>query len=144
MTDDAQNPPLDDDGNPPPWWHSAPSQPPVDSVFVEGLKLAGALRNWAVESGAVAAATEMAQNAAAGASALLAQAAEQHPEPDAEPETAAQVVRCTDCPICQGLDALERTNPEWAHTARAALSQINDLVAGLIGGTGGQSGQANS
>jgi len=54
------------------------------------------------------------------------------------------VVRCTDCPICQGLDALERTNPEWAHTARAALSQINDLVAGLIGGTGGQSGQANS
>lgn len=139
--DQSQNSPLDDEGNPPPWWHSTPSQPPVDSMFVEGLKLAGALRNWAVDSGAVAAAAEVAQNAAASASALLAQATEQHPQteeqPEEEPEPA-QVVRCTDCPICQGLDALERTNPEWAHTARAALSQINDLVAGLLGPAGGQ------
>ncbi len=107
---------------------------------MEGLKLAGALRDWAVESGAVAAATEMAQNAATAASGYLAQVADQHPvEPEPDPEPAQQVVRCTDCPVCQGLDALERTNPELAQSARSALSQINVLVAGFLG----QSGQAN-
>ena len=133
-------PPRDENGNTPPWWHSEPQRPPADSVFVEGLKLAGALRDWAVESGAVAAATEMAQNAATAASGYLAQVADQHPvEPEPDPEPAQQVVRCTDCPVCQGLDALERTNPELAQSARSALSQINVLVAGFLG----QSGQAN-
>ena len=145
-------PPRDENGNTPPWWHSEPQRPPADSVFVEGLKLAaqtfdmdvaklaGALRDWAVESGAVAAATEMAQNAATAASGYLAQVADQHPvEPEPEAEPAQQVVRCTDCPVCQGLDALERTNPELAQSARSALSQINVLVSGFLG----QSGQAN-
>ena len=133
-------PPRDENGNTPPWWHSEPQRPPADSVFVEGLKLAGALRDWAVESGAVAAATEMAQNAATAASGYLAQVADQHPvEPEPEAEPAQQVVRCTDCPVCQGLDALERTNPELAQSARSALSQINVLVSGFFG----QSGQAN-
>ena len=133
-------PPRDENGNTPPWWHSEPQRPPADSVFVEGLKLAGALRDWAVESGAVAAATEMAQNAATAASGYLAQVADQHPvEPEPEAEQAQQVVRCTDCPVCQGLDALERTNPELAQSARSALSQINVLVSGFLG----QSGQAN-
>lgn len=140
MSDDDQQPqpPRDEHGNTPPWWHTEPQAAPPDSVFVEGLKLAGALRDWAVDSGAVAAATEMAQNAAAAASGYLSQVADQHPV-DLEPEPPQQVVRCTDCPVCQGLDALDRTNPELAQTARAALSQINTLVAGFLG----QSGQAN-
>lgn len=133
-------PPRDEHGNQPPWWHSAPTAPPVDSVMVEGLRLAGALRDWAVDSGAVAAAGELAQNAAATASAYLAQGGGQS-ESEAAPEPPPQVVRCSDCPICQGLDALERTNPEWAQTARAALSQINSLVAGLLGPEAGH-GQA--
>lgn len=137
MTDEPYEPqpPMDENGEAPPWWHSEPQHPPADSVFVEGLKLAGALRDWAVESGAVAAATEMAQNAATAASGYLSQVAEQHP-PDPPPQT---VLRCTDCPVCQGLDALERTNPEMAQTARSALSQITVLVSGFLG----QSGQAN-
>lgn len=135
MSEDSQQPqpPRDDEGNPPPWWHTEPARPPADSVFVEGLKLAGALRDWAVESGAVAAATEMAQNAATAASGYLAQVADPSVESQSEPEPAQTVVRCTDCPVCQGLDALERTNPDLAHTARAALAQINDLVAGFLG-----------
>jgi hypothetical protein len=136
--DHEPQPPRDENGDAPPWWHSEPQRPPADSVFVEGLKLAGALRDWAVESGAVAAATEMAQNAATAASGYLSQVADQHPA-EPEPEAPHAVVRCTDCPICQGLDALERTNPELAQSARSALSQINVLVAGFLG----QSGQAN-
>ena len=138
MSEDSHEPqpPRDEDGNTPPWWHSEPQGPPPDSVFVEGLKLAGALRDWAVESGAVAAATEMAQNAATVASGYLSQVADQHPVEE-EPEP--QVVRCADCPVCQGLDALEQTNPELAQKARMALSQINVLVAGFLW----QSGQAN-
>jgi hypothetical protein len=133
-------PPRDEHGNQPPWWHSAPTAPPVDSVMVEGLRLAGALRDWAVESGAVAAASELAQNAAATASGFLSQGVAQ-PEPEAAPEP--PVVRCSDCPVCQGLDALERTNPELAHTARAALSQFNALVAGFLGPDSGH-GQAKN
>lgn len=137
--------PFDDAGNVPPWWHSVPSQPPVDSVFVEGLKLAGALRDWAVESGAVAAATELAQNAATAASGYLAQATA--PESQTvgadDDEPVQPVVRCSDCPVCQGLDALERTNPEWAQTARSALAQISALMSGFLGPEADRDGWAN-
>lgn len=139
--------PRDADGNEPPWWHAVPPQPPVDSVAVEGLKLLGALRDWAVDSGAVAAASGLAQNAAATASAYLAQAAEAHPAPEPEAEVEVevepteppqQVVRCSDCPVCQGLDALERANPELAHTARAALTQVSALLNGWLGADPGE------
>lgn len=127
--------PRDAQGHEPPWWHSVPTQPPVDSVAVEGLKLLGALRDWAVDSGAVTAAAGLAQNAAATASAYLAQATEAHQAPDPQIDTAEPepVVRCSDCPVCQGLDALERANPELAHSARSALSQVNALLSGLLG-----------
>jgi len=137
--DEGPRAPMDGDGNAPPWWHAAPSQPPVDSVVVEGLKLAGALRDWAVESGAVTAAAELAQTAATTAATYLSQATEQHVDtevPDSGTQPAQPVVRCSDCPVCQGLDALERPNPEWAQTARAALSQVTAVMHGLIGQAG--------
>jgi hypothetical protein len=113
-----------------PWWHAAPAQPPVDSVMVEGMKLAAALRDWAVQSGAAAAVSDLASSAASSASAYLAQA-------NAEPEQPVQqVVRCTDCPVCRGLDALDRTNPEMARTARAALHQVSGLLGAFLPGDG--------
>lgn len=115
-----------------PWWHSTPEQPPVDSVLEEGMKLFAVLKDWAVESGAVAAVTEMAVTAASSASAYLDHVEEQEPDPDVEP--AAPVVRCRDCPVCAGLDALESSNPQLADTARAALGQVNSLIAGLLRG----------
>ncbi len=141
---------AEDQGGPAqaPWWHTSPAEPPVDSVMVEGLKLASALRDWAVESGAVAAVADLTQAAATSATAYLAQTSEESPaeEPPAgtpDAHAAEPVVRCSDCPVCQGLDALERSNPEWAHTARAAMSQVNALVGGLFAAMGGD-GRANT
>lgn len=109
-----------------PWWHAAPAQPPVDSVLVEGMKLAAVLRDWAVESGAVGAVTDLAASAVTSASAYMSQHSveeEEVPEP---------VVRCSDCPVCRALDALDHSNPQMAQTARSALSQINALIAGFL------------
>lgn len=140
---DAQEPSRQGAGDAP-WWHSAPTDPPVDSVLVEGLKLANALRDWAVESGAVAAAAGLAQSAANSASAYLTQGGSAAAgDQDAGPEPPQPVVRCADCPVCQGLDALDRTNPQLAQTARAALSQVNALLSGFLGAAGSQSGRAN-
>lgn len=121
-----------------PWWRSGPTEPPVDSVLVEGIKLASALRDWAVDSGAVTALADLTQTAASSASAYLSQAGEhQWAEPVLDADATGQpVVRCSDCPVCQGLDALERTNPDWADSARGALSQINALLTGVIGAAG--------
>lgn len=145
MTDERE--PDSAKPNDAPWWHSTPTQPEVDSVLVEGMRLAGALRDWAVESGAVAAVNDLTQTAASGAAAYLGHVAEagsqqdpQHAEPEGESQP---VVRCTDCPVCQGLDALERSNPQLAQTARSGLAQLNSVIAGLLGATG-SGGQANS
>jgi hypothetical protein len=117
-----------------PWWHDEPDQPPVDSVLTEGLKLAAALRDWAVQSGAAAAVAEVAQTAANGATTYLAAAVAQGEPARGDGQ---QVVRCADCPVCQGLDALDRSNPQMAQAARSALSQVNTLLAGLLGGEAG-------
>lgn len=129
-----------------PWWHAAPVQPPVDSVLVEGMKLAAVLRDWAVESGAVSAVTDLAASAAASASAYVSQhqaVADSAPvasEPVAserlehEPVEPEPVVRCADCPVCRALDALDASNPQMAQTARSALSQITALISGFLPG----------
>lgn len=113
-----------------PWWHETPDQPPVDSVLEEGMKLFAALKDWAVESGAVAAVADLTASAASSAGEYLAHVQEAAVEPaeeDAEPG-----VRCKDCPVCAGLDALEATNPEWAQTARSALAQVNAMIGGFL------------
>lgn len=117
-----------------PWWHSSPDQPPVDSVLEEGMKLFAVLKDWAVESGAVDAVTELTVSAATTASAYLSQVQAEAEEEDTDDEDVVPVVRCADCPVCRGLDALEASNPELAHTARSALGQINGLIAGLLRG----------
>ncbi|MCU0297235.1 MAG: hypothetical protein MUF33_01795 [Candidatus Nanopelagicales bacterium] len=121
----------------PPWWHSTPQQPPVDSVMAEGMKLAAALRDWAVDSGAMAAAAGLAQSAAVNASAYI--AAVQAPveddleaQADADAEPVEVTVRCDDCPVCQGLDALESANPQLADKARVALAGVNTLLMGFL------------
>lgn len=114
-----------------PWWHETPEQPPVDSVLEEGMKLFSALKDWAVESGAMAAVADLTTSAASSAGEYLAHVQEMSATPESA-ESVEPVTRCKDCPVCAGLDALEATNPEWAHTARAALSQVNSLVAGLL------------
>ncbi len=120
----------------PPWWHSSPQGPEVDSVLVEGLRLASALRDWAVESGAVAAVADLTQTAASSASAYLSQVGGE-PAAEQEPATVEHTVRCSDCPVCQGLDALDRTNPQWSQTARSALAQVNALLSAALNATGG-------
>lgn len=122
-----------------PWWHDEPNQPPVDSVLTEGLKLAAALRDWAVQSGAAAAVAEVAQTAANGATTYLSAAVSRAESAGPDPQ---QVVRCADCPVCQALDALDRSNPPMAQAARSALSQVNTLIAGLLGGES-EPGRAN-
>lgn len=112
-----------------PWWHSTPQEPPVDSVLEEGMKLFAVLKDWAVESGAMAAVSDLAVTAAASASSYLEHAA----EPQVTEESVA-TVRCTDCPVCRGLDALDAANPQVAETARAALRQVNGLLGGLLRG----------
>lgn len=112
-----------------PWWHRAPDEPPVDSVLVEGMKLAAALRDWAVDSGAAAAVVEVATSAATSAASYVSQLSAAHVEEVEEPVT---VVRCSDCPVCRGLDALDRSNPQMAQTVRAALAQVNGLLEGLL------------
>ena len=117
-----------------PWWHAAPSEPPVDSVLVEGLKLAAALRDWAVESGAAAAVSELTASAAGAATAYLSQHDTQSSAQSPGTDQPQPVVRCSDCPVCRGLDALDRANPQMAQTARSALAGINALIAGLLPG----------
>jgi hypothetical protein len=113
-----------------PWWHETPDQPPVDSVLEEGMKLFAALKDWAVESGAVAAVADLTASAASSAGEYLAHVQEAAVEPaEAEAEPGA---RCKDCPVCAGLDALEATNPEWAQTARSALAQVNAMIGGFL------------
>ncbi len=120
-----------------PWWHSAPDEPPVDSVLEEGLKLFAVLKDWAVESGALAVVSDLTSTAATSASAYIA-----HIQDNAEAEVEVEVVdatgvhpvRCADCPVCRGLTALESSNPQLAETARSALSGVNSLIAGLLRG----------
>jgi hypothetical protein len=112
-----------------PWWHETPEQPPVDSVLEEGMKLFAALKDWAVESGAVAAVADLTASAASSAGDYLSHMQEVSAE---VPVDTAQTQRCADCPVCAGLDALEATNPDWARTARGALAQVNAVVAGLL------------
>lgn len=112
-----------------PWWHSTPDEPPVDSVLEEGMKLFAVLRDWAVESGALAAVSDLTASAATSASAYLAEIQEAQDDSVTEP-----VTRCADCPVCRGLDALEATNPQWAATARTAVTGLNSLLSGLIPG----------
>jgi hypothetical protein len=119
-----------------PWWHTEP-EPPVDSVYVEGMKLFAVLRDWAVESGAAAAVADLAGSAAGSASAYLSQVTAPDSGELAEPDLEQPVVRCSDCPVCRGLDALEQTNPQMAQTARAALAQVNALLSGFLPGGGG-------
>ncbi len=118
----------------PPWWHSTPQEPPVDSVMAEGLKLAAALRDWAVESGAVATAAGFAQSAAVNASAYLAAVQAPADEVDGaeDAEEVEVTVRCADCPVCQGLDALESANPQLAQKARVALAGVNAALMGFL------------
>lgn len=100
--------------------------------MAEGLKLAAALRDWAVDSGAMAAVADLTASAASSATAYL-----EHLSPSEAPaqdEPQAPVARCADCPVCRGLDALDRTNPDLAHTARAALAQVTGLLADLLPG----------
>lgn len=113
----------------PPWWHSADQSEQMDSVLVEGMKLLGVLKDWAVESGAAATVVELTGSAASSASAYLNQVAAAEPE---STEHSQPVVRCPDCPVCQGLDALDRGNPQLAQTARAALIQVSGMLAGLL------------
>lgn len=113
-----------------PWWHEAPEQPPVDSVLEEGLKLFAALKDWAVESGAVAAVADLTASAASSAGEYLSHVQEVSVAEAEQPLE--QTVRCSDCPVCVGLDALEASNPEWAQTARSALAQVNAVVVGLL------------
>jgi hypothetical protein len=105
------------------------------------VKLAAALRDWAVESGAAAAVAEVAQTAANGATTYLAASVQQSARTPAEAPM--PVVRCADCPVCQGLDALDRTNPQAASAVRSALGQVSALVAGLLGGSESPDQQAN-
>jgi hypothetical protein len=145
-TDDGEENPSGETDRPhggpspeqPPWWHSSQQGPEVDSVLVEGLRLASALRDWAVESGAVAAVADLTQTAASSASAYLSQVGgETAPEPEAP--MVEHSVRCSDCPVCQGLDALDRTNPQWSQAARSALAQVNALIAvALSAASGGE------
>ena len=121
---------TDSGGQSQPWWHSTPDEPPVDSALVEGMKLFSALRDWAVDSGAAAAVADLTQSAANSATEYLS-----HVATAVEPvhtEAAEPVVRCSDCPICAGLDALDRSNPQMAATARSALSQVTALIAGFL------------
>lgn len=113
-----------------PWWHSSPSEPPVDSVLVEGMKLVSALKDWAVDSGAAAAVADLTQSAATSASAYLSHVGTA--SESAQTDSPQPVVRCTDCPVCAGLDALDRSNPQMAQTARSALSQVTALIAGFL------------
>jgi hypothetical protein len=118
----------------PPWWHETPEQPPVDSVLEEGMKLFAVLKDWAVESGAIEAVTELTTTVATSAGAYLNQA-ETAADPVAEPQAAEPVhTRCSDCPVCRALDALDAANPDLARTARSALGQVNGLIAGLLRG----------
>lgn len=123
----------------PPWWHSAPTEPPVDSVLAEGMKLFAAVRDWAVESGAAETLTQLTQSAASSASAYLSSTASD----DVNSDEAIPVVRCTDCPLCRALDALDHGNPHLAAQARSALLSVNAVVSGLIGEHFGD-GQANT
>lgn len=130
---------MNDEGDQnPPWWHSAPSEPPVDSVLEEGVKLFAALRDWAVDSGAAETVAQLTATAAATASHYMNSAPEETPEePEAQP-----VVRCADCPVCRALDMLDRGNPQLAAQARTAMVGLSGMVAGLLGDHFGD-GQAN-
>lgn len=116
-----------------PWWHSSPQEPPVDSVLEEGVKLFAALKDWAVESGAVAAVSDLTASAATSASAYLSHIQDES-QVEVDSETVSSATRCTDCPVCRGLDALEASNPQMAQTARSALAQVNSLLGGLLRG----------
>lgn len=114
----------------PPWWHSMPQNPPVDSMWIEALRLADALKKWADDTGAVETASAWVANASQTVGQL---AAEYGAEVESEPEPAAAEHRCRDCPICIGLDALEANRPEAAALARSVLGQASLVIAGLLG-----------
>lgn len=103
-----------------PWWLDTPDVQDVESVMDEAVKLADAVRTWAVDSGMVAVAASMASQAAESLSAALDHTAGNESK------------RCPDCPVCQGLDLLDETQPEWAATARASLAQMSMLMSGML------------
>lgn len=116
----------------PPWWHSAPSGAPADSVVVEGAKLFTVLYDWAVESGATATAAQLAQALATTASEYIVglQAGD---DDEQEAVAVTGTLRCADCPVCRTLDTLDRSNPQLADSARLVIAQVGGLLAGLIG-----------
>lgn len=125
MTEHAEDGSDDTDGRETPWWHSEAEPPKTDSVLVEGMKLVTVLWEWAVESGAAAAAGDLAQAAASTAAGYVADVTSGEVDQ-------ADSRRCADCPVCRTLDALDDSNPQLADSARLVIAQVGGILAGLL------------
>jgi hypothetical protein len=94
-----------------------PGSPDVGSVAEEAVKLAGALRDWARESGAAQAGVTV-----QGLSEDLRSVGDH----------VGHGQDCTLCPVCQGIRVLRQTSPEVREHLAAAIGSLADAATALL------------
>lgn len=129
-----------------PWWYasSADSDEPnpvdVGTAAQEAVKLAGALAQWAEQSGLAETLKGIAEQAAASVlSAAKAASSPGSAEGETESESASESpaghsTTCDSCPICQGVDMVKTMSPEAADGITEALAAVTTAVRQTLDG----------
>jgi len=137
-----------------PWWHAAsaddgePNPVDVGTAAQEAVKLAGALAQWAEQSGLAEALKGIAEQAASSVRSA-AKAASSPSSGDDTPEADATAAgeaghpsTCDSCPICQGVDMVKTMSPEAADGITEALAAVTTAVRQTLDGFAGSTNES--
>ncbi len=124
-----------------------PNPVEVGTAAQEAVKLAGAVAQWAEQTGLAEALKGIAEQAAdsvraAARSASSATGGADGKEAVSEQEHSAAT--CESCPICQGVDMVKMMSPEAAAGLTDALAAVTSAVRQAIDGFGGSSADPKS
>lgn len=139
-----------------PWWHAmtedseTPNPIEVGTAAQEAVKLAGAVAQWAEQSGLADVLKGIAEQAADSVKAAARSAsgatdgASSGAEGDAGESTAHVPVTCDSCPICQGVEMVKTMSPEAADGLTDALAAVTSAVRQAVDTFGGSAGSSES
>ncbi len=136
-----------------PWWYAmsddsdGPNPAEVGTAAQEAVKLAGAVAQWAEQTGLAEALKGIAEQAADSVRAAARSASSATGDADvkeAGQEQAHSAATCENCPICQGLDMVKMMSPEAAAGLTDALAAVTSVVRQAVDGFGGSSADPKS
>lgn len=131
-----------------PWWHAMADEehPPnpvdVGTAAQEAVKLAGAIAQWADQTGLAETLKGIAEQAAESVMSAARTAtgsgdsSDDGIAPDSEDSEAARnaASTCDNCPICQGVDIVKTMSPEAAEGITDALAAVTAAVRQAVDG----------